>query len=113
MNEPTGLAHDRTTGVRRWQSASQAAVEAIRSTGDVKTVFVSGYGGASPSQWLRYHPRAWITDPVGQVRYEAHQYFDADRTGHYGRTYQEETRRARAAGFSTACSSRSTTSEQG
>jgi aryl-phospho-beta-D-glucosidase BglC (GH1 family) len=110
MNEPTKLAADPMVGARRWEHASQVAVDAIRSTGDQRTVFVSGYGGASPSQWPRYHPRAWVHDPAGQVRYEAHQYFDADHTGEYGRTFTEEVRRARVAGFEGACST--TTSER-
>ena len=111
MNEPMKMASDPMVGARRWQSASQVALDAIRATGDRRTVFVSGYGGASPSQWPVYHPRAWVGDPAGQVRYEAHQYFDADHTGEYGRTFTEETRRARRAGFHSACSS--TTKNEG
>ncbi|GAA2092974.1 hypothetical protein GCM10009841_02240 [Microlunatus panaciterrae] len=103
MNEPTNLAADPTEGAHRWQVASQAAVQAIRQTGDHRTVFVTGYGGASPSQWVRYHPRAWIDDPADQVRYETHQYFDTDRTGRYTRTFREETLRARGSGFGTFC----------
>jgi hypothetical protein len=110
MNEPTNLAADPAEGSRRWQSASQAAVQAIRGTGDNRIVFVSGYGGASPSQWLRYHPQSWINDPADQVRYEAHQYFDSDRTGQYLRTFEDETARARAHGFNTVCAAGSSRS---
>lgn len=105
MNEPTRLAPRPSDGVRMWESASQAAVREIRRTGDQHLLFVSGYGGASPAQWAEYQPRAWIRDPLDLVRYETHQYFDADRSGHYGRSFTEETRRARQAGFRTVCSS--------
>lgn len=104
MNEPTQLSSDTTFGVRLWEAASQDAVDALRGAGDQHTLFVSGYGGASPNQWTRYHRRAWIHDPLDQIRYEAHQYFDADRTGHYSRSFAEETARARASGFTTSCS---------
>ena len=105
MNEPTQLASSTSTGVRRWETASQRVVDALRAAGDQHTLFVSGYGGASPSNWRSYHPRAWIRDPLEQIRYEAHQYFDADRTGHYSRSFSEETTRARQAGFTIACHS--------
>jgi hypothetical protein len=103
MNEPGKLAVDPEQGARLWQTASQAAVEAIRGSGDHRTILVSGYGGASPGQWTRYHPKAWIQDPSNQVRYEAHQYFDSDRTGHYIRSFEEESDRARASGFMADC----------
>lgn len=107
MNEPTQLASSTTLGVRRWEVASQAVVDALRAAGDQHTLFVSGYGGASPGRWASYQPRAWIHDPLDQIRYEAHQYFDADRTGHYSRSFSEETARARASGYTTSCTSAS------
>lgn len=104
MNEPTQLSASTTVGARRWEVASQLVVDTLRAAGDQHTLFVAGYGGASPSRWASVHPRAWIHDPLDQIRYEAHQYFDADRTGHYSRSFSEETDRARASGFTTTCS---------
>lgn len=99
MNEPTKLAPDPAEGVRQWEQASQSAVDAIRAAGDHHTVLVSGYGGASPGQWTRFQPRAWIVDPAGQVRYEAHQYFDADSSGRYRESFEAEESEARANGI--------------
>lgn len=103
MNEPTDLASDPAVGARTWQRASQAVVTGLRAAGDRHVLMVSGYGGASPGRWTTYQPRAWIRDPLDQIRYEAHQYFDADRTGHYVRSFTEESARARAAGFTGLC----------
>jgi len=90
MNEPSGMAADPRTGAARWRRASQSAVDAIRATGDRRTVLVSGYGGASTGSWRRFQPTAWIDDPADAVRYEAHQYFDRDRSGHYALSYSDE-----------------------
>ncbi|MCU1689595.1 MAG: Cellulase [Jatrophihabitantaceae bacterium] len=91
MNEPGGLATDPGTGVAIWEDASQRAVNAIRATGDAKTVLVSGYGGSSPEAFEALQPRAWIVDPAHNVRYEAHQYFDTARSGRYALSYAQES----------------------
>jgi hypothetical protein len=106
MNEPTALAPSDTEGADIWERASQQATTAIRSTGDHHTVMVSGYGGSSPGQWRRLHPRAWVKDPDNAVRYEIHQYFDAARSGAYPMTFRQETGAALRAGYGgAACAS--------
>jgi Cellulase (glycosyl hydrolase family 5) len=85
MNEP----HD-AGGARAWERASQAAVRAIRATGDTHEIHVPGYHWSQVQTWVTEHPRAWIRDPLDRVRYDAHQYFDGDRSGRYALTYQEE-----------------------
>jgi hypothetical protein len=40
------------------------------------------------------HPRAWISDPLHDVAYESHAYFDTDGSGHYYDSYAEELRHA-------------------
>ena len=99
MNEPSHLARSTHEGVRIWEDASQGAVEAIRLQHDSHLVLVSGYGGASPVTWAVLQPRAWIEDPDHAVRYEAHQYFDAARSGGYALSYADETAAAAASGF--------------
>ena len=83
MNEPGRLAASPKEGAKVWEAASQDVVDAVRAVGDRHTVFVAGYGSSSPNQWQQLHPRAWIVDPARAVRYEAHQYFDADGSGRY------------------------------
>jgi hypothetical protein len=90
MNEPGGLAADPKQGAHVWEAASQEVVDAIRATGDRRTVFVGGYGSSSPGQWQDYHARAWIVDPARAVRYEAHQYFDGDGSGRYRSSLADE-----------------------
>jgi hypothetical protein len=95
MNEPTGFAG----GAQSWESASQRAVDAIRDTGDRRTVAVALYDWSSVPGAREVHPRGpWIRDQLGPVRYEAHHYFDASHTGDYDRSYDEERAAAAAGG---------------
>jgi Cellulase (glycosyl hydrolase family 5) len=94
LNEPVNLAQHGLDGARLWESASQLAVDAIRSTGSHTYVIVTGYGTTSPALWGRLHPRAWIRDPLHRVVYEAHAYFDSDSSGHYQLSYAAENARA-------------------
>lgn len=77
MNEPNGLA----AGV--WKTYSQAAVTAIRATGDTRTVFVGGDLWSGAWRWAEANGAPWITDPADNVLYEAHYYFDDDHSGTY------------------------------
>jgi hypothetical protein len=94
MNEPVTLAAKGDAGARLWEQASQAAVDAIRHTGSTATIAVSGYAQTAPAQWGTLHPRAWISDPLNRVIYEAHTYFDKDSSGHYAASYADELQRA-------------------
>jgi aryl-phospho-beta-D-glucosidase BglC (GH1 family) len=100
MNEPVGLAGGSLREQsRRWELASQEAVDAIRASGDNKLVLVPGYNHSGVAEWTVLHPRAWITDPAGAVRYEAHHYFDGDHSGRYKHSYSDEASDAEAKGF--------------
>jgi hypothetical protein len=91
MNEPVGLpVVAGSSPAEVWRRASQAAVSAIRRTGDRTLVMVSGYGYAGTHDWKVVNPRPWIHDPAHHVRYEAHHYFDIDHSGSYAMTYDEE-----------------------
>jgi hypothetical protein len=94
MNEPTGLS-----SATVWERASQAAVDAIRATGDRTYVRVAGNLWSGVTSFAQQHPRAWIRDPLGYVRYEAHHYFDRDHSGHYVHTYAEEVADSAAQGY--------------
>ena len=90
MNEPAQVQPAGATAERTWEAFSQAAVSAIRSTGDRRVVFVEGYPWSAAADWPAHHPRPWISDPLGKVRYEAHEYWDADRSGRYALLYADE-----------------------
>ena len=85
MNEP----HD--MGPANWKAISQAALMAIRATGDNKLIMVPGDAWSSAEQWPKTHgPSSWINDPANNFAYEAHQYFDRDNSGTYSLTYDQE-----------------------
>jgi cellulase (glycosyl hydrolase family 5) len=90
MNEPARVQPTGSTAERTWETFSQAAVAAIRSTGDRHVVFIEGYPWSAAADWSRHHPRPWISDPLGKIRYEAHAYWDADRSGRYSLSYADE-----------------------
>ncbi len=102
MNEPARLAVGGAQGALVWEAASQGAVEAIRQAGGTATVVVAGYGSSSPVGWPHLHPEPWIEDPLGDVAYEVHSYFDEDGSGHYDLTYDQELA-ALAGGGRPAC----------
>jgi len=96
MNEPTELPG----GAGAWEAASQAAVDAIRASGDTKTVLVPGYRWSTVVHFDDQHAAGpWIRDPANDVRYEAHQYFDSDFSGSYANSYDAEVADAQREGF--------------
>lgn len=104
MNEPVGLP---SIGGRSpaevWEQAAQAAVTAIRQVDRTTTVLVGGYEWSGAQRWDAVHDDAWIDDPAGAIRYEAHHYFDRDNSGKYAHGYEAEVTDARARGYSIVC----------
>jgi hypothetical protein len=92
LNEPTRVAADGRAGALIWERAAQEAVDAIRATGDRRTILVSGYVPMGPPSWGQMDPVAWIKDPADRVAYESHAYFDHDGSGQYWMTYDDELR---------------------
>jgi endoglucanase len=85
MNEPHDL------GASDWQAISQHAVDTIRAEKDRKLLLVAGDDWSSAERWVRANgPRPWIKDPVNQIAYEAHCYFDVDHSGKYQHSYDAE-----------------------
>lgn len=73
MNEPVNILTD------TWKQASQAALTAIRQTGDRRLVLVPGSNWSSCQQWVSCHEyHSWIEDPADNFVYEAHLYWDGD-----------------------------------
>jgi endoglucanase len=85
MNEP----HD--MGQANWKQISQAVVNAIRNAGDDTLLLIPGDSWSSAARWEQTHvPTSWILDPADNFAYEAHQYFDADASGVYANSYDQE-----------------------
>jgi endoglucanase len=100
MCEPIGLP--KKPGMTRaelWERASQAAFDAVRDTGDTKTIFVDGYQWASLTNWSKNHPDPWIVDPLDNFYYEAHHYWDREQSGAYEHSYADEVDFARSEGW--------------
>jgi len=94
MNEP----HDLTGGAKTWEKYSQAAVDAIRSTGETKLLMIEGHAWSSAASWPKQHPIAWINDPMKNIMYHAHIYMDNDSSGTYVNDYAKEDSYAKAQG---------------
>lgn len=96
MNEPVTLPTvDGLSGAELWEAASQDAVTAIRAGGDGTLIMVPGYNWSHAGGWARQHPRAWIDDPAGNIRYTAHHYWQSS----YDHSYDMEVSRAVASGY--------------
>lgn len=95
-NEPAIYAYDlinepHDMGPADWKAISQAAVSAIRANGDGKLIMVPGNNWSAASTWPAIHgPTSWISDPMNNFVYEAHQYFDSDNSGSYAASYDAE-----------------------
>lgn len=97
MNEPAELSgREGRTPAQVWEEASQAALDAIRRNDDDTLVLVPGYDWAAVRGWAEEHPQGWIIDPLDHFRYEAHHYWDADRSGGYRDRYGDEIAAARS-----------------
>ena len=92
MNEPSHLGR---WGPSLWERSSSQAVEAVRAIGDDRLIMVAGYDWSALHNWARAHPRPWIDDPAGNIRYEAHHYWDSRHSSQYG-SYEAELRAAAA-----------------
>jgi endoglucanase len=80
MNEP----HD-SQGM--WKQTAQAGLDAIRQADPERLVLAPGDQWSSAYSWRQYNDDFLLHDPSSRVMYEAHQYFDADRTGTYKLDY--------------------------
>jgi hypothetical protein len=96
MNEPVALPG----GASTWETASQAAVSAIRARRDTTQVMVEAYDWSGPTAFPKQHPKGpWIRDATGRTFYEAHQYFDCDGSGKYHESYDDAVSCAAAEGY--------------
>jgi endoglucanase len=85
MNEPHDMG-----GAQVWPTAAQAAVNGIRSTGSRETIIVSGDGWSGAHSWQQINAHLNVRDPVENLMYEAHVYFDRNNSGVYAGGYDVE-----------------------
>lgn len=70
-----------------WKQTAQAGLDAIRQADPARLVLAPGDQWSSAYSWPQYNEDFLLRDPTSRVMYEAHQYFDADRTGTYKLDY--------------------------
>lgn len=93
MNEPHGMPGGPIT----WEAASREAVKAIRNAEAGQCILVGSYDYNGTVEFPLHHGGgAWINDPIDNVRYEAHIYFNEGGTGKYGKPYATEQGLAQA-----------------
>lgn len=85
MNEPHDMG-----GVDIWPKAAQAAVNAIRTVDTATQILVAGDNWGGAHSWQDNNGSLSITDPAGNLAYEAHLFLDHDNSGTYRGTYDEQ-----------------------
>jgi endoglucanase len=79
MNEPHDLVEgneNQRPDAEIWEQFSQAAVDALRTAGDHHRLLIEGVSWSNVDAFGSLHPTPWIADPIDNVVYSAHQYFD-------------------------------------
>ncbi|MBA4196543.1 MAG: glycosyl hydrolase family 5 [Chitinophaga sp.] len=83
MSEP----HD--MGGYKWFNAAQFAINGIREVDNKTTILVDGDNYSGPETWALYNDDLkYLKDPANNMMFNAHCYFDEDRSGHYVRSYE-------------------------
>ena len=79
MNEPVGGTMTATT----WLASSQAAINAIRSTGSTNLILVPSTYWGHPVNFVELNASAMIqiSDPANNFSFDVHQYLDSDGSG--------------------------------
>jgi endoglucanase len=83
MNEP----HDLPEGGNGWAYLAQSATTAIRTVDTNSWILVPGYNWQSAKNWATSNTNLAVSDPSNKLLYSAHEYFDADGSGTYAKSY--------------------------
>ena len=71
-----------------WFDAAQQAIMGIREVDRAHTILVDGDNYSGPETWVEYNDRLkYLVDSAENMMFNAHCYFDEDRSGHYVNTY--------------------------
>jgi endoglucanase len=84
MSEP----HD--MGYNKWFMAAQQVINSIRLVDNKTTILVDGDNYSGPETWVKYNDNLkYLRDPTNNLMFNAHCYFDEDRSGHYVKNYNQ------------------------
>lgn len=86
MNEPYNMPN-----ANAWFDIAQVVIKEVRKVDQKTTIIVGGDFWSSASRWqeLSNHLKD-LKDPANNLIYEAHVYFDADASGSYKNSYEQE-----------------------
>ena len=83
MSEPNHM------GNYSWFDAAQQAVLSIREVDFNHTIIVDGDNYSGPETWVQYNDNMkYLVDPANNMMFNAHCYFDEDRSGTYAKPYE-------------------------
>jgi len=86
MNEPNNMLSDTP-----WFSIAQEIINGIRTVDTKTTIVVGGDGWSSAERWIEESDNLKdLVDSSNNIIYEAHVYFDANASGFYGSSYDDD-----------------------
>jgi endoglucanase len=84
MSEPNHM------GNYSWFESAQQAINGIREIDNNHTILVDGDNYSGPETWVSYNDQLKnLIDPANNIMFNAHCYFDEDRSGHYEKSYDQ------------------------
>lgn len=73
-----------------WFESAQQAIDGIREIDNTHTILVDGDNYSGPETWVAYNDQLKnLMDPANNMMFNAHCYFDEDRSGRYKKSYDE------------------------
>ncbi|HEX3024847.1 MAG TPA: cellulase family glycosylhydrolase [Chitinophagaceae bacterium] len=71
-----------------WFESAQQAINGIREVDRTHTILVDGDNYSGPETWVEYNDQLkYLVDPANNMMFNAHCYFDEDRSGEYKKSY--------------------------
>ena len=71
-----------------WAASAQWAIDGIREVEKTKSIIIGGDDYSNPIDWVKYSDNLkYLKDPSNKIVYDAHCYFDSDRSGRYHHDY--------------------------
>ncbi len=84
MSEPNHM------GNYKWFESAQQAIDGIREVDNTHTILVDGDNYSGPETWVTFNDNLkYLIDPANKLMFNAHCYFDADRSGKYIDSYDK------------------------
>ena len=71
-----------------WAESAQQAIMGIREVDRNHSIIVDGDNYSGPETWVEYNDQLkYLIDPANKLMFNAHCYFDEDRSGEYKKSY--------------------------